>query len=189
MEKQDLDLKITEAARVIRSYCIARPSSQMEAEDLAQDIILEIYKSAANIRNSESFYGFMWAVAGNVYRQWCKTKAKRQFDELPDEMPCKTLDKENEDAELYLLRRELALLAEKYRKTVILYYIDQKSCSQIASILAVSESMVKYLLFKSRHILKEGMSMERIYGEQSYNPKSLVLQFWGSWSQQLLSFV
>ncbi len=179
MEKQDLDLKITEAARVIRSYCIARTSSQMEAEDLAQDIILEIYKSAANIRSSEAFYGFMWAVAGNVYRQWCKTKAKRQFDELLDEMPCKPFDKEKDGAELHLLRRELALLAEKYRKAVILYYIDQKSCPQIASILSVSESMVKYLLFKSRHILKEGMSMERIYGEQSYNPKSMVLQFWG----------
>ena len=82
MEKQDLDLKITEAARVIRSYCIARTSSQMEAEDLAQDIILEIYKSAANIRSSEAFYGFMWSVAGNVYRQWAKRKARRKECEL-----------------------------------------------------------------------------------------------------------
>ena len=90
MEKQELDLKITEEARVIRSYCMARTSSPMEAEDLMQDIIVEIYKSAANIRNAEAFYGFMWAVAGNVYRQWCKTRAKRHFCELPDDLPCET---------------------------------------------------------------------------------------------------
>lgn len=177
MEKQELDLKITEAARVIRSYCAARTSSQMEAEDLAQDIIVEIYKSAANLRSSEAFYGFMWAVAGNVYRQWCKNKARRHFCELPEDVSCETFTAENE--ELQLLRRELTLLDQKYRKAVILYYIEQKSCPQIAALLSVSESMVKYLLFKSRHILKEGMNMERIYGRQSYQPKSLVLQFWG----------
>ena len=85
VEKQELDLKVTEAARVIRSYCMARTSNQAEAEDLAQDIIVEIYKSVANLRSSEAFYGFMWAVAGNVYRQWCKTKARRQFCELPED--------------------------------------------------------------------------------------------------------
>jgi len=178
VEKQELDLKITEAARVIRSYCMARTSSQMEAEDLAQDIIVEIYKSASNIRSAEAFYGFMWAVAGNVYKQWCKARDRRKFDELPDDLPCETFETDNE--ELRLLRRELTLLDEKYRKAVILYYIERKSCSQIAATLSVSESMVKYLLFKSRHILKEGMNMERIYGQQSYNPKSLKLLFWGN---------
>ena len=179
MEKQELDLRITEAARVIRSYCAARTSSQMEAEDLSQDIIVEIYKSASSLRNAEAFYGFMWAVAGNVYKQWCKNRAKRQFCELPDNVPCEPDDAGSEYAELQLLRRELTLLDEKYRKAVVLYYIDQKSCSQIASALSISESMAKYLLFKSRHILKEGMNMERIYGQQSYQPKCLSLQFWG----------
>jgi len=39
--------------------------------------------------------------------------------------------------------------------------------------------MVKYLLFKARKILKEGMDMERNYGEQSYNPKTLSLLYMG----------
>ena len=72
---------------------------------MTQDIILEIYKSVDNIRNIDAFYGFMWAVAGNVYKQWYKNK----------------------------------------------------SCSEISKHLSISESMVKYLLFKSRQILKEGL--------------------------------
>lgn len=180
MDKEELDAKITETAKSILSYCMVRTSSQMEAEDLAQDIIVEIYKSAPNIRNADAFYGFMWAVAGNVYRQWCKNKAKNQVCRLDENLPDERYETAEDSAALCLLRRELTVLAEKYRKAVILYYIENKSCSEISDTLSVSESMVKYLLFKSRKILKEGMGMERNYGQQSYNPKSLSLLFWGS---------
>ena len=78
MDRHELDNKISEAAKSLLSYCRVRTPTQFEAEDLAQDIILEIYKSADNIRNIDAFYGFMWAVAGNVYKQWCKNKAKNK---------------------------------------------------------------------------------------------------------------
>lgn len=159
---------------------MARTSNHFEAEDLAQDIILEIYKSADNIRNTSAFYGFMWAVAGNVYKQWCKNKARNKECELTDNLYDEAELLDDENSELYLLRRELTLLTEKYRKAVILYYIENKSCSEISNHLSISESMVKYLLFKSRQILKEGMNMERNYGQQSYNPKGLSLLFWGN---------
>ena len=180
MDKHELDIKMTDMAKSILSYCMARTSNHFEAEDLAQDIIVEIYKSADNIRNADAFYGFMWAVAGNVYKQWCKKKAKNKECEITDDLfnVAELLDDERDD--LHLLRRELALLSEKYRKAVVLYYIENKSCSEISKHLSISESMVKYLLFKSRQILKEGITMERTYGEQSYNPKELSILYWGN---------
>lgn len=57
MDKLELDNKTAEMARSILSYCIARTSNHFEAEDLAQDIILEIYKSADNIREPQALYG------------------------------------------------------------------------------------------------------------------------------------
>ncbi len=187
MDKHELDTKIADIAKTILSYCIARTSNRFEAEDLVQDIILEIYKSADNIRNADAFYGFMWAVAGNVYKQWCKNKSKNKECELTDNLidVAETFDDDN--SELYLLRRELTLLSEKYRKAVILYYIENKSCSEISKHLSISESMVKYLLFKSRQILKEGINMERNYGKQSYNPKGMSLLFWGDISEEYYS--
>ena len=180
MDKKELDTKVEEIAKALLSYCSARTSNHFEAEDLAQDIILEIYKSSGNIRNVDAVYGFMWAVAGNVYKQWCKNKAKGKECELTDNLPDVAELLDEDDSTLYLLRRELTLLTKKYRKAVVLYYIENKSCSEISNRLGVSESMVKYLLFKSRQILKEGMSMERNYGKQSYNPKGLSLLFWGN---------
>lgn len=127
MNKEELDVKITEVAKSILSYCIARTSNQIEAEDLAQDIMLEICKSVPNLKNEEAFYGFMWAIAGNVYKEWCKRekKFKEKCCELDDNFSVEELEEEDR-TDIHLLRRELTLLAEKYRKAVVLYYIDAK---------------------------------------------------------------
>ena len=182
MEKHELDSKIAEVSKSILSYCMARTSNQHDAEDLAQDILLELMRSAPNIRDDKAFYGFMWSVAGHVYKQWYKKKLRRRecewTEDIGDASNCfDDIWKDNSD--LFLLRRELALLSEKYRHATILYYLENKSCSEISSLLSVSESMVKYLLFKSRKILKGGMSMERDFGEQSYRPKHLNLMYMG----------
>ena len=147
MEKHELDEKVEEIAKTLLSYCTARTSNHFEAEDLAQDIILEIYKSAGNIRSADAVYGFMWAVAGNMYKQWCKKKTRVPDCELTENLPDTAELSEEQDSVLYLLRRELTLLSEKHRKAVVLYYLENKSCSEISNHLGVSESMVKNLLF------------------------------------------
>ena len=182
MDKQELNKKIIEVSKSIFSYCIARTSNQQDAQDLAQDIVVEIIKSSQNIRDDKAFYSFMWSIAGNVYKQWYRKKLRFNESELSDDIQGKADDLEDllaDYSDIYLLRRELTLLSEKYRRVTVLYYLKNKSCSEIAKITLISESMVKYLLFKSRKILKEGMNMQRSYGEQSYNPKNLNLLYMG----------
>ena len=188
MDRKDFDEKISEISKSVMSYCITRTSSRYDAEDLAQDIIVELTKSVDNIRDDKAFYGFMWAVAGKVYAMWCRKKSKTHTYELSDDIADDTdyFDIDG-NTDLYLLRRELTLLSQKYRKTIIFYYLENKSCSEIAPLLDISESMVKYLLFKARKILKEGMNMERNYGEQSYNPKWLYLMYMGEGPNQFWS--
>ena len=179
MDENWLHKKIAEISRTIYSYCRAKTPSQQDAEDLSQDILLELMKSVDNIRNDKAFYAFMWGVAGNVYKQWCRKKQKNIACELPENIPDEEEIPDDGSSDIYLLRRELTLLSEKYRKATILYYIEGRSCSEISNLLAISESMVKYLLFKSRKKLKEGMNMERNLGELSYNPKALIPMYSG----------
>lgn len=185
MEKKELDEKILEVSQTILSYCIAHTSNQYDAEDLAQEILLEIYKSSTNIRNDRAFYGFLWSVVGNVYKQWYRKRKRDSHYELIEELADDEdiLNKLEMDSDIRRLRRELTLLVEKYRRAMILYYLENNSCSQIAKKLSISESMVKYLLFKSRQIIKDRMNMERKLGEQSYNPKTLNIGFWGGYNR------
>ena len=190
MNELQLHEQITEVSKTIFSFCLTKTSNRQDAEDLSQDIILELFKSVKNIRDDKAFYGFMWAVAENVYKQWYKKKLKSKICELTDDIANTLVDFEpDNNSDIYLLRRELSLLSEKYRKATILYYIDGNSCHQIADKLNLSESMVKYLLFKSRKILKEGMNMERKLGELSYNPKNLIPLYNGSGPNRFWEFM
>lgn len=185
MEEKCFDETITSAAQTILSYCMARTRNQQDAEDLSQEILYALTKSSANLRDDAVFYGFMWSVAGNVTKAWYRKKARREI-----EIPCDDMVSVSDNAGLFdgaedgdesiaCLRRELSILSAKYRRATVLYYMRGMSCGEIARLLDISESMVKYLLFQSRAILKEGMTMERTYGTQSYDPKTLTLYYMG----------
>jgi len=189
MTEIELHEKIKEVSKTIFSYCIAKTPTREDAEDLSQDILYELIRSSENIRDDSAFYAFMWGVAGNVYKQWYRKKLKNNTCELTDNISSGDELFEDDKSDIYLLRRELALLSEKYRKATILYYIERRSCLEISSALAISESMVKYLLFKSRKILKEGMNMERNLGKLSYDPKTLVPMYSGHGPNQFWEFM
>ena len=192
MNNERLHEKIVDASKVIFSYCMSKTRNRADAEDLSQDILCELVKSVSNIRDDSAFYGFMWAVAGNVYKKWCKKRARINECELDYDIPATTDSEyeavENED-DIYLLRRELALLSERFRKATIYHYIDRKSCSEIALLLQTNESTVKYLLFKSRNKLKEGMNMERKLGTLSYKPIELIPLYNGSGPNRFWEFM
>jgi DNA-directed RNA polymerase specialized sigma24 family protein len=120
----------------------------------------------------------MWAIAGNVYKNWCKKRKRFAGCELDENVSdggiplAMLLEKESD---IRLLHRELGLLTEQYRKVVIMYYFNDAKVSVISKSLNLTESMVKFLLFKSRKILKEGMNMERKIGDLSFNPGYLKL--------------
>lgn len=72
--------------------------------------------------------------------------------------------------ELARLRREIALLSKEYRECTVAYYYDELSCAEVSEKLGISLEMVKYYLFKTRKLLKEGFCMEREFGEKSFKP-------------------
>ncbi len=80
MNESQLHEQITEVSKTIFSFCLTKTSNRQDAEDLSQDIILELFKSVKNIRDDKAFYGFMWAVAENVYKQWYKKKLKCRLE-------------------------------------------------------------------------------------------------------------
>ncbi|MGN1410580.1 MAG: RNA polymerase sigma factor [Eubacteriales bacterium] len=191
MNGREINDIIKDNAKIIYSWCAARTSNRYDAEDLSQEIIFALCGALTKLTDEKAIYGFMWNVARNIYCKWYKKKQRVgehevYCEDISENKPsddtfdiAESLICSDEDFQLYLLRRELSLLAEKYRSAVVLYYIDEKSISEISSVLSLSESMVKYLLFKGRQNLKEGMQMDRKLGTLSYNPKKLIPMYSG----------
>lgn len=184
MDRTKLDRLMTENMKSIFGFALTRLGNVCEAEELASDILYEIIKSADKLHEEERFFGFLWKIAENTYRDFLrkKSKAAHRTEELDENIVDETdavIDAMIRHEELNILRRELSLLSKDYRDTTVMYYMEERSCSEIAEILHVSTEMVKYYLFRARHIIREGMNMERLFGEKSYRPARFEIDFWG----------
>lgn len=184
---------MTENLSSIYGYAATRLYDRDNAEDLAQEIVCEVFESIGNLRDDSAFWGFVWKIAENTFRKFIRREGLRQkaeehtdgFDNFGTIVPSPEDDyiEENEQSErLYLIRRELSLLTKTRREVTVAYYIHNKSCSQIAEEQKLSVEMVKYHLFRTRKQLKEGLNMTRKLGERSYDPGIFRINFWGDWN-------
>lgn len=163
---------IEENLKTIFAYALSRVSHREDAQDLTNDIVLAILQSEDKIKNADAFYGYVWGIAANTYRKFMRKKSRSSYEEIgediSDESDFTQALLERED--VYRLRREIALLSGEYRECTVAYYYDELSCAEISSKFDISLEMVKYYLFKTRKILKEGICMEREFGEKSFKP-------------------
>ena len=162
-------------------FCLKKTSNSADAEDLTQDIALNILTALRKGTVPENFPAWVWQIARNRYAVWAKLKHNRSqsvtgFDVGDYEIENKNgnvLDEMIYSEELSLLRRELAFIKQDYRQILVAYYIEDKSVREIAQNLSLSESVVKQRLHRARKILKEGMDMAREFGRLSYKPENI----------------
>ncbi|MDL2287300.1 sigma-70 family RNA polymerase sigma factor [Eubacteriales bacterium OttesenSCG-928-G02] len=182
MEQQKCAQLISACLKNLYAFSLSKLYDKSEAEDLTNDIIYEVLKSSNRLRNDDAFYGFMWRIAENTFKKHIK-KNKTTFVSFDEAFVGAYLvtpeDELAASEEINILRRELSLLSKQYREVTVAYYFNGKSCSEISKELSISMDMVKYYLFKTRKLLKEGFGMTREYGEKSYNPGTFRMDYWG----------
>ncbi len=183
MKYTEVVQRLTNSMKDIFAFAVSRLYDKQDAEDLTNDIIVEVLSSAERLQNDDAFYGYMWSIAENTFKRYIRNKRIKEVEYHSDFLgvywdtpEIKVL----EDEQLMILRRELSLLSKQYRDVTVRYYIENKSCTAIAKELGISEEMVKYYLFKTRKILKEGVTVDRKFGEKSYNPGKFRPNFWGN---------
>lgn len=163
---------VEENLKTIFAYSLSRVSNKEDAEDLTNDIVLAILQSADKIRNPEAFYGYVWSIAANTYKKFLRKKRDHRSIEENDAISddADMIERILEQEEIKNLRREIALLSKECRECTVAYYYEELSCMEVSQKLNISLEMVKYYLFKTRKILKEGLPMEREFGEKSFRP-------------------
>lgn len=162
-------------------FCLKKTGKSGEAEDLTQDIALNILTALHKGTVPAHFSAWVWQIARNRYAAWAA--AKHRYAESvtgSDIGECEIEDTDTnvEDAairrdELARLRRELAFIRGEYRDVLVSYYVQNRSMRSIAEDLSLSLDTVKKRLQRARTILKEGMNMAREFGTRSYNPEEI----------------
>lgn len=162
-------------------FCLKKTSNQYDAEDLTQDIALNVIDGLNKGTVPNNYSAWVWKVAHNVYSKWATNKRIRRekinsidiYDiEIIDES-LNVIDEIIHDEQLALLRRELAFIKSEYRNMIVAYYLENKSIKDIAKSLNLSVDAIHQRLHRARNILKEGMNMTRTFGKRSYSPENV----------------
>ncbi len=169
-------------------FCLKKTGNHIEAEDLTQDIALQIIMALNKGTIPTNFSAWVWQIARNRYSVWAKEKHSRNESVNGDHIGDYEIEDESENIldemihteQMALLRRELAFIKSDYRNIVVAYYIENKSVRDIAASLSLSISAVQQRLHRARIILKEGMDMAREFGKRSYNPENITFAASGS---------
>lgn len=158
MDFTDL-IKYTEQ---IYGWSIKRTGSHYEAEDLSQQIMLEALSSIEKLRDEKAFYGWLWALANNVYKRWSYSTHRYSYYNLNiteintitnDEIDSNLLNDENKSE----IKKEISRLSYSWREIIVLYYFDGKSIGEISQKTRLSEGTVKWRLHEAREKIKKEM--------------------------------
>ena len=142
MTKERASELITENLTAIYGFAFGRLYDKDKVEDLASEIVCEILASVKNLEKEEAFWGFAWRIAENTFRKFIKREELRgriethSEEEYPGNYIAppeeEYIEKEEQDEQIHLLRRELSLLSRTNREVCVAYYVDNKSCSEMA---------------------------------------------------------
>ncbi len=183
MEQKRAAELLSENLKNVFAFSFSRLYDKNDAEDLTNDIVCEVLKSAHRLKDDSAFNAYMWRIAENTFKRFLRSKNANYHAEFDESCLGVYFDAPESEyikgEEISILRRELSLLSKQYRDVTVAYYFNDKSCSEISKDLNISTEMVKYYLFKTRKIIKEGFGMNRTLGEKSYNPAVFKPDFWG----------
>jgi len=162
-------------------FCLKKTGDSEEAQDLTQDIALNILTALNGKSIPTNFSAWVWKIARNRYSVWADKKHRRAESVTGADIADYEIEDENADIlesvihseQLALLREGLAFISGDYRDIVVAFYIEDRSVRDIAEALSLSQDTVKQRLHRARKILKEGMNMAREFGRLSFKPENI----------------
>jgi RNA polymerase sigma-70 factor (ECF subfamily) len=142
--------------------------SPTEAEDIAQQVFLRLWKSAPRYQPSAKFTTYLFTITRNLVFNETRRRQRRKehsLDEQEDEWNQQISESTEAGPDEHLLQSELRAavdraieaLPEKQRLAVVLRRYEQMPYEEIAQVLELSVSAVKSQLFRARTALRESL--------------------------------
>ena len=142
------------------------------AEELTQDIFLNVYKKLQTLKNPNRFAGWLYVIASRRCIAWLKKNRipMKSLDAMPpeelEELAYAQYRTEQQEEIVSEQRREvvknlLQKLPESERTVVTLHYLGDMTCEDISKFLGVSPNTVKSRLHRARKRLKKEEHMVR----------------------------
>ncbi len=179
--------RIREYAKPLFGYALNRAGTRQDAEDLAQEIMVQLLRSLPAKDDIRNLDAYVWSIAKYVWANWTKKRLNApqtvalnglqeqglegRLESRDSPLP---LEQVIEAETLRTLRREVAYLSEIHRRVVILHYYEGLKQAEIARRLDLPVGTVKWHLHDARLELRKGMKRMHDDATLGMNPVRLV---------------
>jgi RNA polymerase sigma-70 factor (ECF subfamily) len=162
------DLMSRHATPVFHFLC-RMTGNEDDANDLAQETFVRVFKSCKSFRSSERFATWLFTIAANLARNHFRWRARH---------PNVSMDAENSETDQTLgstlpanspapnesalaseraaaVRHAVQHLPEDMREAIVLCEWEERSIAEAAAILESTPKAVESRLYRARHLLRE----------------------------------
>lgn len=142
----------TRYSRMVHAIVLSRVPPG-EADDLVQDVFMAALRQLHALRDERAFGGWLATIARNRANGWHRGAV--EVAELPEEIPARSTQEEEEDA-----RRALAAvraLPEAYRETLMMRLVEGMNGPEIAQRMGLTPDSVRVNLHRGMKLLREAL--------------------------------
>lgn len=143
--------------------------SDQDAQDLAQEVFLKVYRSLAGYRGDAAFTTWLHRLTLNLAFDWLRARKRRPLQVPlepspdPEERPAREVASADEGPEELALRQDrhrqlhkaIQELPDDYREVVMLHHFHHLSYQQIAERLDAPVRTIETRLYRARLLLKK----------------------------------
>ena len=155
---------VEQYSQKVISTCYSFSNSTDDAEDIAQEVFLEVYRSIHLFKSQAELDTWIYRIAVNKSLDFLrKQKRKKRIADLKQLFQLKNTPQSTPDRHLEqkerkeILKNQIRLLPENQRIALVLSQYDKMSNKQIAEIMRTTESAVESLLHRAREKLKKNL--------------------------------
>lgn len=176
MTKPELEACINEYGTDIYSFCTYLAGNVQEAEDLYQDTFLKAVEMGGRIDAEKNPKSYLLSVALRIWKNRKRRFAWRrriadtwrlmwEKDATEDEiLQMSPEDQTLQNEKTELVRRAVAVLPQRLKAVVLLYYMEELTTAQIAAAMKIPQGTVKSRLHQARKILQN--ELEAVFNEK-----------------------
>jgi len=169
-DRKSFQILVETYQRMVVNTCLGIVHNRVDAEDLAQDVFLEIFRTAENFRGDAKLSTWLYRIATNQSLNMIRKNKRRRFfqsieetfsggrnrtseisENRGDQPDQNITDQQRSD----LLHRAIDRLPEKQRIAFTLNKYEELSYLQIAEIMEISLASVESLIHRAKKNLQE----------------------------------
>jgi len=164
---------VEQYAKKILGFAYSKTRNVHQAEDLAQEILCELMDSLSKRDEIDNMDAFVYTISRYTWSNFLR-RNKRHWNNV--DLSHDLRSGQNVEAEAMAdmlgarLRVEIAYLSALHRKITVLFYFETETSANIAKLLGIPHSTVRWHLGKIKKKLKVGMEMKEIM----YEPRRLM---------------